>query len=199
MRSFSRVATLLGAAVTPAAAQLPDLPLSVEVRAGALVPLGDWGVRDRETALRVGSGPLVSGVLRLELPERLSAYGTYRHARLSCDECELFGLDGSVEDTGFGFGIGYLLPLELPLSLRLDLGGITHQLAFRGFGETRPSDWGLGGEAGLIGSFELLPSLFLEPAIAGAVYRARFEFEEEEVRDVNVRYLTPRIGLRYRF
>jgi hypothetical protein len=184
-----------------ASAQLPGVPfpVSLEVQAGALMPLGDWDIRGRDTSLRAGSGFLASGVLRLELSERYSVYGSVRHGRPSCSDCGLFGLDDALGDTGFGFGAGYALPLELPVPLRLDAGGIVHRLSFRGAGETRPSNWGLGGEAGVTVSFALGPSLSLDPALAASLYRARFEFEEEEIRDVNVRYLIARIGLRYRF
>ncbi len=183
----------------PAPAQLPAIPLSIELRAGALVPLGDWEVPGRETVLHVGTGPLFSGGLRLALPAGFSLYGAYHYALPRCEFCDAFGLSDRLVDAGFGFGVGYALPETLPVALRLDLGGIAHQLAFGGGGERRPSQLGLGGEAALTGSFEVWPSLFVEPAIAGRAYTARYEFEEGASREVEVRYLTPRIGLRYSF
>lgn len=192
--------TVLGCGLVPVpgASQLPGLPISVELRAGGLVPLGDWDVRDRETTLRVGGGPSLSGVLRVELAEGLSVYGSYQWAQPSCQDCEIFALEGSLKDAGFGFGIGYVLPGMLPGAPRLDVGGISHQLTFRADGQTRPSERGLGGKAGMTLSFQIAPSLFLEPGLAGAFFPARFEFEDGDSREVSVRYLTPRIGLRYR-
>jgi hypothetical protein len=205
MRAFVSAAMLpvlaLSLPTAPAAAQAAELPFpfSVEIRAGALVPLGDWDVRDREASLRVGTGAGLSGVLRMDLTQGISAYGSFGYARPSCTECGLFGLDGSLGESGFGFGVGSVLPLGLPVPLRLDLGVVTHRLSFRGAGETRPSNWGWGGEAGLAASFQVRPSVFVEPALAATLYGARFEFEEGDFREVNVRYLTPRVGLRYWF
>lgn len=180
-----------------AAGQLPELPLSLEVQLGGILPLGDWEVRDRQTSLGVGGGVLLSGLLRVEISDRFSAYGSYRWSRPSCDECGLFTLDDSLRDAGFGLGVGVGLPGALPGDPRLDLGGILHQLAFRGDGQTRPSDWGIGVEAGITLSFPVGPSLFLEPALAGAAYPARFEFEDDAFREVAVRYLAARLGLRF--
>jgi len=180
-----------------AAGQLPELPLSLEVQVGGILPLGDWEVRDRPTTLGVGGGALLSGVLRMELSDRFSAYGSYRWSRPSCEECGLFTLDDSLRDAGFGLGVGVDLPGALPGDPRLDLGGIFHQLAFRGDGETRPSEWGIGAEIGMTLSFPLFASVFLEPALAGVAYPARFEFEDDTFREVAVRYVAARIGLRY--
>ncbi|CAN5658099.1 hypothetical protein BH23GEM3_BH23GEM3_17680 [soil metagenome] len=191
---------LIGACLaTPAAAQLRGIPLSVEIHAGALVPLGGWEVRGRETALQVGVGPLFSGALRLTLPAGFSVYSAYHRALPRCEECDLFGLSDQLVDSGLGLGIGYALPALLPVPLRLDVGGIAHQLAFRGGGQNRASELGFGGEAGLISSFEIRPSFFAEPAISGRAYTARYEFEEGISREVAVRYVVPRIGLRYSF
>lgn len=203
MRTLNPVVILLAAGLLlpayPAASQLADGRLSVEFRAGALVPVGDWDVRDRETALRAGAGPALAGLLRFEVGQGVSVYGAYRWARPSCEDCGLFALDENLGDAGFGFGVGYVLPAELPLELRVDAGALSHQLSFRGDGDSRPSNWGLGGELGITGSIELGPSLFLEPGASGATYPARFDFEEGEFREVTVRYLMPRVGLRYRF
>ena len=189
------VGTLLAA---PANAQLLDVPISVEVAAGALVPLGDWTVRDRETSLRTSAGPLVTAGLRLGLPAGFSAYGSYHYALPGCDDCDIFALDSNLVDAGFGFGVGYTVPDILPVELRADLGAIVHQLSFRGGGQSRPSDWGLGGEVGVTGSFALGPALYVEPAVSGRFYPARYAFEEGS-REVSVSYLAPRIGLRYSF
>ncbi len=200
MRSFTLAAAVaVGICLSaPAGAQLLDAPISVEVAAGALVPLGDWTVRDRETSLRTSAGPLVSAGLRLGLPAGFSTYGSYRYALPGCDDCDIFGLDSNLVDAGFGFGVGYALPEGLPVDLRADLGALVHQLSFRGGGQSRPSDWGFGGEIGVTGSYALGPSLLVEPAVSGRFYPARYAFEEGS-REVSVSYLAPRVGLRYSF
>jgi hypothetical protein len=203
MRSLCVVPWLLagGLALTSASAagQLPENLLSLEIRAGALTPLADWNVEGETTDLRVGAGPALDGVLRVALTPAFSLYGSYRWARPSCTDCDLFALDQDLGDAGFGFGVGFVIPGTLPFTLRTEVGGLAHQLSFRGGGDSRPSDWGFGGEVGFAASFEVSPSLFLEPGLGGSMYPARFEFEEGDFREVRVQYLTPRIGLRYQF
>lgn len=188
-------------AADPAAAQFPDLDLgaSVEFHAGALAPTGNWEVPDGNTTLRAGTGALLAGAVRLHLTPELSTYGSWNYGRPGCEDCALFDLDDRLVDTGFGFGAGYALFDMPPIVIRLDVGGIVHRLSFQGNGETRNSDFGLGFEAGLAGSFEIRPSLALEPAFTWRAYTAHYEFQDGGTRDIDVRYLAPRIGLRYRF
>lgn len=182
----------------PASAQLAAVPMSVEVHAGALAPAGDWDVEERDTSLRVTPGPMVGVSVRVGLTERLSMWGSVDYGLPGCRDCAAVGLLGRLSDAGVGLGLGYELPEFLPLSLRIDLGGIAHRISFRGDDQTRPSDTGFGARGGLVGSVEVRPSWFIEPSIGWQAYSARFEFDDGEIRSIRVRSFIPRVGLRYR-
>lgn len=202
MRSFLLVAALVsGGWVAPsgAAAQALPVPISLEVGAGAMVPLDDWNVSDRDAGLRTSAGFAVSGALRVAFTERVSAYTSYEHAVPGCDDCMAFTLDERMRDHGFGVGMGLEL-LSLPsVAVRADAGAAIRQLGFRGGGELRSSDWGVGFEGRITGSWALTDALFLEPSVGIGGYPARFVFEDGAEREIEVRFLAPRAGLRYRF
>lgn len=172
---------LLPALLAPGAvgAQLvPGLPISVEVRAGAALPLGDFG----QERPGLGAGAGLGGALALQVGvvSGLAVYGSYGYDRFGCGACGAAGFEGGLPEAGFEAGVAWTLPLALGtadpwvsagalLGRRLEVpdGG-------DGFASESATGWSVG--AGV--RVPLAPSLRLLPAVRYRSYSARFDFTD---------------------
>lgn len=187
---------VLALATPRAAAQA--LPISVEVRLGAGVPLGDFAETD--PGIGAQAGPAFSAGVLLHLSGALSAYAAYGRTEFSCPRCGDAGLDDRVSDAGGELGVQAMLPARLAgASPWVRAGGVYRQLTFSGQGGTLSSDPGLGFEAGGGVSVALTRSISLSPGIRFRTYTAGLDLGEFPGRTVDVSHVVADVGISYRF
>ena len=104
---------LLPTLLAPAAATaqlVPGLPISVELRTAAALPLGELG---RESpGLGAGTGLGAGAALHVQLTSSLAAYGGYDYGRFTCGACSA-GLGDGVPEAGFEAGVEWLRPFGM--------------------------------------------------------------------------------------
>lgn len=182
---------------------MPDLPLSVELRAGAGIPTGDFagGMAGAEPGLGFGIGAIVRAT------STIGVYGGYGWNQFGCGTCGIleqtddFELDEDVTDTGFDFGAQANFVLGELLVPWLRGGIIYHKLEFSGDDSSFDSEAAIGFEIGAGASYVVVPSLTFTPGIRYRTYTAEFDFADTEFpnRSVNVSYIALDVGLAYRF
>jgi hypothetical protein len=190
---------LLASAAQPAAAQLlPNLPLSVEVRVGVGVPMGEFA--ESEPGIGAGAGPAFSAGALFHFSDALSVYGAYSRTHFACGACDGAGLDEQVVDAGAEFGVQAMLPARLAgASPWLRAGGVYRQLTFSGQGGRLSSDPGFGFEAGAGLSVAVTPSISLAPGVRFRTYTAALDLGELPSRSVDVAQVLADVGIAYRF
>lgn len=172
-RSLVTMLALAGIALlAPAAARaqlLPRLPISLEVRAGAGIPLGDFAASDTGVGAEGGLALAAGG--KVHLGAVLAAYGEYQRTAFGCGRCASRGIDDEVVAEGGGFGLHATPGVALAgLAPWVRVGAVVQQLTFSGRGSSLTSDTAVGFEAG--GGVELgLPGLPLR-LTPGVRYRA---------------------------
>lgn len=194
------LALLLTACAAPhAGAQtLAGLPLSVEVRLGAGIPIGEFA----EDAPGVGAqaGPAFSAGARLHLSPVLAVYGAYSGTAFSCPRCGEAGIDESVVDAGAEFGVHATLPARVAGAAPwVRAGGVYRHLTFSGQGGRLSSDAAAGFEAGAGVSVQLTPSLAIEPGVRFRTYAAELDLGDSPARTVDVSHVLADVGLVFRF
>lgn len=190
---------LFCAAPTAAHAQLvPGFPLSVEVRVGGALPTGDFA--DASPGLGAEAGPHLGAAASIHLLPALAVYGGYSQSWFSCPPCEARGLDDTVADSGFDFGLEAALPLRAGGGTPwLRAGGVLHTLAISGFGGVVESDRALGFRAGAGVAFPLMGSLRVVPGVSYSSYSAGLDLGGLRGRTVDVNHFAAELGLRYTF
>lgn len=188
---------LLSPMAAPLDAQwIPTLPVSVEVRAGAGVPVGDFS--DVQSGVEAGAGPAASAGLVYHLSERFGVFAAYEWATFSCSRCAEFGLDDELVDRGAGFGLEAALDLGL-LEPWLRAGGLYHTLRFSGLGGELDSESGFGFMAGAGAALGLPAVLRLTPGLFYRSYPAELDLGGLPARTLDVTHLRADVGLAYRF
>jgi hypothetical protein len=177
-----RLAWLLAAMLlAPGAARaqlVPGLPIMIELRTGAALPVGD--VSRESPGLGAGAGLGAALALHIRLTTYLSAYGGYDYERFGCGACGAAGLEGGMPEAGFEAGVEWTLPFRLGaaepwlsagalLARRLEIpdGG-------DGFASESAMGWSLGAGVRL----PVAPSLQLLPGIRFRSYSTRFDFPD---------------------
>jgi opacity protein-like surface antigen len=190
---------LLACAAQAAVAQrLPSLPVSVEVRVGAGIPVGEF--TEDEPGVGAEAGPSFSAGARFHLSDALSVYGAYSRTHFACGACDAAGLDEQLVDAGGEFGVQAVLPVRLAgASPWVRAGGVYRQLTFSGGGDELSSDPGFGFEAGGGLSIPLTPSVSLAPGVRFRTYAARLDLGEAASRSIDVSQVLADVGIAYRF
>ena len=162
-----------------AAAQLvPGLPISVELRTAASLPVGDFGRENPGLGARTGLG--AAAAIRVHLIPRVAAYASYDYQRFACGACGSLGLGDGLPEGGFEAGVEWLLPLRLGsldpwlgagvlMGRRLEIpdGG-------DGFASESATGWSLA--AGV--RVPVARSMRLLPALRYRSHMARFDFPD---------------------
>lgn len=194
----------------PARAQLvPGLPITVEVRPSAAVPVGEFG--DAHPGLGAGTGFGVAAKTLLHVTSRIAVYGGYEYARFDCGECTAAGLEDGLPEAGFEAGIRGVLPYR-PWGLDpwLEAGAlIGREIEISGAGGDLASAPALGWSAGAGVSVPLGGSLRLTPGLRYRTHSAEFAFTDlgfgllgstgTFTRDVDVASLSLEVGVAYEF
>lgn len=193
-------ALVLCAAPRAAQAQLlPDIPLSVEVRGGVGVPVGDFA---GEEGIEAGTGFGFGVGAMVGVTPMFSAYGAYQWTRFGCGECEgIENLDDEVTDSGFELGGQADLPFR-PAGLApwVRAGVLLHELEFSGDEGDVSSDRSLGFALGGGITYPLGPTLSVTPGIHYRNYSAEFDLGNLDLNgETDVSHLTLDVGLVYRF
>jgi opacity protein-like surface antigen len=189
---------LLCAPLTAATQRLPDLPLSLEVRVGAGIPIGDFANQEPGIEAEPGSAFGVSAAFHLN--SVLAVYGGYSSTQFGCPRCESRGLDDSVVDSGFEFGAEAALPLRLAgFRPWIRAGGLYHELTFSGRGDQLSSDRSAGFEVGGGVAFAVLPVLWITPGIRYRTYSAELDLGGSFDQTVDVSSIALDVGLSLRF
>jgi hypothetical protein len=174
-------AAMLLACVAPeaAVAQLvPGLPIAVEVRTGAALPVGELG---RESpGLGAGTGIVAAAALHVPLASPLAFYASYAYGRYGCGACGAAGLDGGLPEAGFEIGLEVIDPLGMG---RLDpwlAAGVLlgRRLEIPDGADGFSSDAAVGWSVGAGVQVPVAPALRLIPGIRYRSYSARFVFPD---------------------
>lgn len=189
---------LLASAAQAAAAQrLPDLPISVEVRVGAGIPVGEFA--EDEPGVGAEAGPAFGAGALFHLSDALSVYGAYSRTHFVCGACDATGLDEQLVDAGAEFGV-HAMPVRLgSVSPWLRAGGVYRQLTFSGEGGELSSDPGLGFEAGGGLSVAVTRSISIAPGVRFRTYAARLDLGDLPSRTVDVSQVLADVGIAFRF
>ncbi len=197
-RSVPLVVVLLCLISTAEAQRIPRLPLSLEVRAGAGVPIGDFASADTPPAAEPGIGFGAGAIFHAS--RTLGLYGGYSQTGFGCGDCGIFNIDDTVTDRGFGLGAQASFargPAGLLPWLRA--GVIRHQLRFTGGGSSVTSDPAFGFAAGAGVAWSPAPRLTVTPGVHFRGYSADFPLGTLPERSADVSYLGVDVGLAYRF
>jgi hypothetical protein len=188
---------LASAAQTAGAQRLPDLPISVEVRAGAGIPMGEFA--EDEPGVGAEAGPAFSAGALFHLSNALSVYGAYSRTHFVCGACDAAGLDEQLVDAGAEFGV-QVTPVRLAgVSPWVRAGGVYRQLTFSGEGGELTSDPGIGFEAGGGLSVGVTRSISIAPGVRFRTYAARLDLGELPGRTIDVSQVMADVGIAFRF
>jgi hypothetical protein len=171
------VPTLL--APQAAVAQLVSgLPLSIELRAGAALPMGDFG--QESPGLGAGAGVGAALTLHVELASSLGLYGSYDYGRFACGACGAAGFEEGLPEAGFEVGVEWTLPFRLgALDPWLGAGALLgRRLEIPDGGDGFASESATGWSAAVGLRVPLAASLRLLPGIRYRSYSARFGFPD---------------------
>ncbi len=169
--------------VGTASAQLP-IPLSVEVRADAAIPTGDF-------ADAVGTAPSFGVNAALGLARGFAVYGGYSRTQF-----ELDNTDTDLVDQGFSAGVTVGLPVPgLPVQPYLGAGVLIHELEV----EDGPDfDSDLGFELGAGVALPITRNVRLSPGVGYRRYSTQFPIGPASV-ETDVEYFTAGVGLNISF
>ncbi|HEY0036632.1 MAG TPA: hypothetical protein VGB66_08095, partial [Longimicrobium sp.] len=188
---------LASAAQTAAAQGLADLPISVELRVGAGIPMGEFAEDD--PGVGAEAGPAFSAGALFHVSKPLSVYGAYSRTHFVCGACDATGLDDQIVDAGAEFGV-QATPVRLAgVSPWLRAGGVYRQLTFSGDGDELASDPGLGFEAGGGLSVAVTRSISIAPGVRFRTYAARLDLGELPSRTIDVSQVMADVGIAFRF
>lgn len=196
-------ALLLAAAPLAAAAQ-SVLPISVEVRGGAGIPVGDFG-GNAETGDQLGAKtglPLGVSVGYRVVP-MLDIYGGYSRDSFGCsDQGEFDSSNCDIRSKGFELGTRFSVPGIVPLAPWVRAGALFHQLEISGseggFSASITSKRSFGYEIGGGISLPIMPTLALTPGVRYRGYTAKFDnIFGEGSGEGDVSYVVLDVGLRF--
>jgi opacity protein-like surface antigen len=175
---------------TTANAQMgPTTPFSIEVRAGAAFPTGDFG-----EGLNTGWTAGLTG--QYNFTPMIGVYAGYQFASFSTDDEEV-GEDEDVNlnDRGFNAGLRASLSPLAGFSPWVKGGLVYNELEFEVDGESVTSDSKLGFEVGGGLAFPLGPRISVTPGVTYTMY----SFDDEDLDlDLDVSHLKVDIGLNFR-
>lgn len=185
---YALAAVAAAASTTPVAAQLP-VPLSIEGRAGAAFPVGDFA-DGLETGLSLSASAAVG------VTPGFGIYGAYNHTTFNAD-----GGGGGLVDRGFSVGatasLAGLTPRVTPY---LGAGLVMHELELDVDDGDDPDvgETDLGFEVGAGLAVQLAPNVRLTPALGYRRYGAEIPALVGTVEG-DVSYLTLGVGLNIGF
>jgi hypothetical protein len=180
----------LFAAVAPVAAQAQVSPFSVEVRAGAAIPTGDWAKDDGETWVNTGYGFDVTAMYRV-VP-MFGVYGGFNYTSFGVKE--LSGAD--VNDSGFSVGLHVDVTDMGMMQPWFRVGGMFNQYQTKFGGASFTTDRGFGFEAAGGVAVPVTPMISITPGVSFRSHKPKFE---GETSDEALSYLGLSIGGRVSF
>jgi opacity protein-like surface antigen len=190
------------AAVVPVAAQAQfATPFSIEGRAGAVVPIGDFG--DTEVmGAKTGFGFGVNGAYRV-IP-MLDLYAGFSWHRFGVEDDPEFGdVNFDLDDSGFEVGARLFVPGMTGISPWVQGGLILQQLKMGGseggISASLTSDRAAGFEVGAGAAFPLTPNLSLTPGVRYRQFKAKFDLPFIGSESLDVQYLAADLGVQFRF
>jgi hypothetical protein len=186
----------VGLAGTASAQMGPTTPFSVEVRAGAALPTGDFG-----DVVSTGWTVGIDGTFNIT--PMFGIYGGYSYSSYALDE-ELEDLFGEADVTEQGFDAGVKATLgggTLPFTPYLRGGLIFHKLGGEFEDEdveTEDSDYELGFEVGGGLMFPLGPRISVTPSVSYTSFSISEDEDEIDEFDVDISAFKIGIGLNIR-
>jgi opacity protein-like surface antigen len=198
IRKLMVPALVLGAAAlaTPASAQTV-LPLSFEVRGGAVLPQGDFDDG-------ANTGFTIGGTVHYRIAPIASLYAGFEHAQFGVDEDSDFeDVDANITDQGFRLGARFDVPLAASMT-RISPwveGGATFNKTSINLSDDESSvgvdsDRSVGFEVGAGLSFAVAPKVSITPGVRYRSHKAEFGGGEGEEVDAN--YFSIDLGVHIR-
>ena len=190
----------MGAPEISEAQRLPSLPLSLEVRGGLAVPVGDFA----DGNVKAENGPTFGAGAVFHATRAIGIFAGYSRTAFGCGECALFDVEDEVVDEGFDAGV-QIEPETRFAGVRpwIRGGAVAHELSFSGAnGGSVSSETAIGFGVGAgvsLSPVPSLPSLRVSPGLHFRAYSADFPLGELEDRSVDVSHVTVDVGLAYRF
>lgn len=179
---------------SPAHAQLPTTPFSLEARGGIAMPTGDFGESEEDVG-SVESGLTFGANATFHFTPMLGVYAGFTRNR--------FGVEGleelDVTDQGFNAGLRAAIPVAgFPVEPYVKAGLVLNTLSFEFDGEDEEfidSDRSLGFEVGAGVGIGLVPRLSLTPQVTYTRYSPKYDGEGD---DFSVEHIRLDVGLRFR-
>lgn len=191
------VSAAMIAIVAPAAAHAQGVsPLSLEARAGAVVPMGDFA-----DGLKTGFGFGATAAYRV-IP-MLDIYAGYNWHRFGVEDDPEFGdSDFNLDDSGFELGARVYVPVGGSIAPWLQGGLIMQQLKFGasegGLSASVSTDREIGFEVGGGIGIPIGPNMSLTPGVRYRQYSPSMTLLGE-TESFDVQYLVADIGFQFRF
>lgn len=192
-------AFVFGAAAlaVPASAQTV-LPLSFEVRGGAVLPQGDFDDG-------AGTGFIIGGTVHYRVAPIATIYGGFEHAQFSTDEdADFEGIDTDITDQGFRLGARFDVPLSgmTRVSPWVEGGATfnktTINLSDGGSSVGVDSDRSVGFEVGAGLAFALAPKVSFTPGVRYRSHKADFGDTDDGPAEVDANYFSIDLGVHIR-
>ena len=178
IRKFVVPALVLGAAAlaAPASAQTV-LPLSFEIRGGAVLPQGDFDDG-------ANTGFIVGGTVHYRVAPIASIFAGFEHAQFGVDDDSDFeDVDANISDQGFRLGARFDVPLAgMPAISPWVEGGATFNktsinLSSNDASASVDSDRSVGFEVGAGLAFNVAPKISITPGVRYRSHKAEFDFD----------------------
>lgn len=191
-------AFVLGAAAlaAPASAQTV-LPLSFEVRGGAVIPQGDFGEG-------LSTGFTVGGAVHYRIAPIASVYAGFEHAQFGFDDdSDLGDVDADVTDQGFRLGARFDVPLAGMTAISPWVeGGATFNKTSLNLSDDESSasvdsDRSVGFEVGAGLAFNVAPKISITPGVRYRSHKADFGGDSDE-GEVDANYFSIDLGVHIR-
>lgn len=187
IRNLMVPAFVFGAAAlaAPASAQTV-LPLSFEVRAGAVLPQGDF-------ADAASTGFIVGGTVHYRVAPIATIFAGFEHAQFGVDDdADFEDVDADITDQGFRLGARFDVPLAgMPSLSPWVEGGATFNktsinLSSNDASASVDSDRSVGFEVGAGLAFNVAPKISITPGVRYRSHKAEFDFDgDSEEFDAN--------------
>lgn len=197
--AFAAAALAMGAAANQADAQMA-LPLSVEVRGGAAIPMGDFADDFGSNARGASTGPGYSVDAMFNFTPTVGVYAGYSRNEFGVDRGGLtIGGDAEYIDSGFRGGLMASLAPMGALSPYLHGGAVFRSLDYQLGSFRREFDNALGFEVGGGLEYALGQVISITPGVRYVRYAPGDTDGSSATDDRAISFLNADVGLRFRF
>jgi opacity protein-like surface antigen len=171
-------------------------PMSIEVRAGAAVPTGEFGDGNN-------TGTLIGAALKYRVGNFVTAYGGYERARFDSNDPDVPNTDAGIQDSGYRFGLELAYPFasDTRLNPYVQAGATFDRTELKldqgsSGNFTLTSGREIGYELGVGTGLKIGRTLSLTPEVRYRNYQPKFN--ADDTANQHLSYISASIGLDFR-